>query len=384
MNSTDVSRNLKKLNVAYFGGSVTDGHGSTVRENSWRRLTTKWLENTYGVNVNEVNGAIGGTGTKYGVYRVIEHLKLTSVIPDLVFIEFSVNDYYDGLTENEAAFNMEYIINTVYEYAPKADIVMVFTGEYATMSAADPDSFVTRKAHKAVADAYGIPTVDVATPLWNLMCEENGGVKPTQSTDVWKRYVTDQVHPSDAGYAEYAKTVQAFLKQTFDAKRYVFGNVADAYRRTDTLHDLTALVKPHVATFAGCTFADPDVQVTATVGSPTNPTGCLLTNKAGASFSFDFTGTDLKLWIYGHSGDADDSDRLSVEIDGVTVKGDFGLVMRNANHKILDVTSELMLENTKHTVTVKLNANSAGIANLDLRYVMISGDAERRGISNVK
>lgn len=379
-----IPRGIKKLNVAYFGGSITDGYGSTTRENSWRRLTTKWLENTYEVEVSEVNGAIGGTGTKYGAYRAVEHLQLASVIPDLVFIEFSINDYYDGLNENEAAFNMEYIINTIYDYAPKADIVMVFTGEYATMSATDPDSFVTRKAHKAVADAYHIPTIDVATPLWNLMCEENGGVKPTQSTKVWKKYVTDQVHPSDAGYAEYAKTVQAFLKQTFDAKCYVLENAVDAYRRMNTLQKLTTFVKPHVETFVGCTFADSGIEVTTAAGSPANPTGRLLTSKAGASFSFDFIGTDLKLWVYGHSGDASDPDYLSVMIDSVVVEGDFGLVMRNPNHRIFDITSGRKLENTKHTVTVLLHANSAGAASLDLRYVMISGDAERSGISNVK
>ncbi|MBR5528641.1 MAG: hypothetical protein IKV97_06510, partial [Clostridia bacterium] len=61
----------KELTVAYFGGSVTVGHGATDREKySWRALTTKWLkENFPKANVTEVNAAIGATGSHLGAFR---------------------------------------------------------------------------------------------------------------------------------------------------------------------------------------------------------------------------------------------------------------------------------------------------------------------------
>ncbi len=377
MNNTYLALTHKKLNVAYFGGSVTDGHGATARANSWRALTTRWLQDTYDAQVTEVNGAIGGTGTKYGVYRAVEHLQLRTVTPDLVFVEFAVNDYYDGLTAQQAGFNMEHILNTIYDYAPKADIVMVLTGNYATMSG--NNDFVTRTAHKAVAKAYRIPTIDVATPLWHRMCEENGGTAPSQGSDVWKKYVTDEVHPADAGYAEYAATVQAFLKDTLDAGRCIPTEAVDAYRPADTLQDIRTLLSPRVDTFAGCTFEDADITLKTSGGSITDPVGGLITSKANTTFAFDFQGTGLSLWLSG-TGAQPSSGSLEITIDTVKIKD---VAFTNiTNHTLIPIKSGLT--QGTHTVTVKLKADANGTANLDLRYVLTDGNAQRSGIFNVK
>ena len=405
------------LNVAYFGGSVTVGTGSTANttgvgdwfSNSWRALTTDWLEEEYGVDVNPVNGAIGGTGTKYGAYRAVDHLKLASVTPDLVFIDFAVNDLYDGLNTPEtvsvASRNMETIINTIYEYAPQADIVMVLTGNYNTMSG--KVEFLTREAHKKVAEAYNIPVIDVATPLWDLMCEENGGA-PSQGSTVWKKYVSDEVHPTDAGYAEYAKTIQAFLKEIFDKKGdNVPESVLNSYKPAETLN--TLLVNPRLDNFDGCTFeADSDATYTVkSSGNNENPKGALTVAIAGdpaaqtkgeSTFTFKFKGTGLSLWLYTHTaasvgttvdtGENDekfvvDSDYITVKVDGVAASGDILLTSTGyANHKVVQIKEGMADE--EHTVTITVHANGQNKANLDLRYVLIDGDAERRGISNVK
>ena len=301
-----------------------------------------------------------------------------------MFLEFAVNDYYDHLTEEQAAFNIEHIINTVYDYAPKADIVMVFTGNYYTMSGSD--SFITRAAHKAVANAYHIPTIDVATPLWNLMCEENGskpkfyGRGSSLNSSVWDNYVSDEVHPTKAGYAEYAKTVQAFLKDTFEIKEgFIPEAPVGAYRPANTLQDITTLVAPHVATFADCMFDDADIAIKTSNNSLTDPIGRLTTSNSNASFSFDFNGTGLSFWLCGTT-DQPSNGIFEVTIDGKAVPD---VAFANVkNHKIIPIISGL--SKGTHTVTVKLKADANGIANLDLRYVMIDGDAARGGISNVK
>ncbi len=367
------------LNVAYFGGSVTDGHGSTTRENSWRRLTSKWLESTYGVTVNEVNGAIGGTGTKYGVYRAVQDLKLASVKPDLVFVEFSVNDKYDGFNTEAASAtagrNMETIINTVYTYAPQADIVMVFTGDYDTMSG--NKTYYTKAAHKAVADAYKIPTIDVATPLWNRMCEEKGS-KPTSSSDEkWLEYVTDIVHPTDKGYAEYAKTVQAFLKATFDAKFFLPEATVDAYKPDTTMH--TLLVNPRVDNLLGETAPDGISIRTTAVSGYAVPAGSFAFTKLNAKVTFTFTGTDLQLWLKNDSTGSAQSGTLKVTVDGV----EQAVALQAGNHALKTIASGLA--DTEHTVTIELSGmTSDSVAGVYIcQFLMAGGTSQTEGVTLV-
>lgn len=58
----------KKLNVVYFGGSVTAGYGSSDKEKySWRALSAKWLcEHFPEADIRDINTAIGESGTFLG------------------------------------------------------------------------------------------------------------------------------------------------------------------------------------------------------------------------------------------------------------------------------------------------------------------------------
>lgn len=62
--------------------------------------TCDWFTRTYPeAEFRFENAAIGGTGSMLGVYR-LEHELLDKSDPDLVFVEFAVNDWswpYDGI-----------------------------------------------------------------------------------------------------------------------------------------------------------------------------------------------------------------------------------------------------------------------------------------------
>ena len=84
----------KKLTVAYFGGSITAGAGASNESKCYRALTTAWLKEKYpDAQITEINAAIGGTGTSLGMFRcdrdVLQHK------PDLIFMEFAINDEGD-------------------------------------------------------------------------------------------------------------------------------------------------------------------------------------------------------------------------------------------------------------------------------------------------
>src|SRR6202035_2996162 len=107
--------------IGYFGGSITAGAGaSDASKTSWRALTTAWFKAHFpDAAITEVNAAIGGTGSDLGVFRCQDDL--LSKHPDLVFVEFAVND--GGGAELRIKRCMEGIVRQIWKANPNADII---------------------------------------------------------------------------------------------------------------------------------------------------------------------------------------------------------------------------------------------------------------------
>ena len=85
----------KNFTVAYFGGSITEGAGSSSYEKCWAGLTTAWLRERFpDCEIRGIQAAIGGTGSTLGLFRCDENV--TAYKPDLVFYEFACNDSGDA------------------------------------------------------------------------------------------------------------------------------------------------------------------------------------------------------------------------------------------------------------------------------------------------
>ncbi len=348
----------KKLNIAYFGGSVTAGFGSTdASKYSWRAITTNWIKTKFkDASVNETNAAIGGTGTKYGIYRVVSDLKLSNNAqkPDLVFIEFAINDVYDNIDIQTAKSNMEYIIRTIYDYVPDADIFMIFTTDQAQMN----KEFSMLQAHKSVAESYRIPYLAVGARLWKDMMNECNGSYPTST--VYGRYFVDTVHPSNNGYAKYASYVTEYLDEAF-CKRTAPNGCVNSYKPSSPINTLP--VSPYAANLKGKGTVS---------GINVDSNGFITSSTAGADFTFTFSGTDLKMWYWANPIGGS----LSVSIDGGADKT-YELYAQDANHKIHTLATGL--ENKSHTVRITLN-NSVRGNSMDIRYFLISGSSNTSGI----
>ncbi|MFW6371487.1 MAG: hypothetical protein ACOC10_09830, partial [Bacteroidota bacterium] len=93
-------KNGENVTVVYFGGSITNADG-------WRPQTANWMRSYFNnSNINDINSSISGTNSEFGAYRtgrdVLPHN------PDLVLIEFAVNDI--GRDSIEILKSMEGII----------------------------------------------------------------------------------------------------------------------------------------------------------------------------------------------------------------------------------------------------------------------------------
>ena len=192
------------LTVAYFGGSITQGAGASDYKNCWRSLTTEWLAANYPDSaVIEIDASIGGTGSQLGAFR--EYDDVLKYSPDLVFIEFAVNDSGDtGVLVYE-----ETLVRKIIENDPETDVALVLT---TTERVCDrikngdaPESF---ENYKKLAGYYGLPLVDIGAEISRRV--ENG-------EGDFLTYTKDRVHPNDRGYSLCFGAIESFLKENLRA-----------------------------------------------------------------------------------------------------------------------------------------------------------------------
>lgn len=193
----------KTLNVVYFGGSVTAGYGSSnSNAYSWRALIGKWISTEFpNAKINNINRALGESGTYLGANRV--QMDIISAQPDLLFIEYSINDYYYKSTYEKASSQYETIIREVKNALPETDIVTILVTDQNCLETNQQGKLhIQAQAHEDIAEAYNIPTIHAGRYL---------AAVAKYSISEWSNYAIDIVHPNDAGYEIYYQVIREFM-----------------------------------------------------------------------------------------------------------------------------------------------------------------------------
>ena len=203
-NTLDKLTKKKPLTIGYIGGSITKGGGASDNElYSWRALTTRWFRETYPDSpIQEINAALSGTGSDLGAFRCA--VELLPYYPDLVFVEFAVND--GGLPQDRSLRGIEGIVRQIHSQNSRTDIVFIYTTakDHAAISYDQDTLYHTIVNHEKIAKHYGIPSVNVGKALWQEIKQGKGS---------WESLTPDNTHPSDAGYGIYARIVREFLEE---------------------------------------------------------------------------------------------------------------------------------------------------------------------------
>jgi len=274
------------VTVAYLGGSITAGAGaSNPEKSSFRALVTEWLRKSYPKSeITELNTSINNTGASgsslYGALRA--RRDVIAYKPDLVFIEFAVND----TNEDEAATKkaIEGLLRQLLVVAQPPEVVML----YATNSKRG----VRAEWHDAIAAHYQVPSINLQNRVWAMIDE--GKVKSaefwpagTRSKVSWK----DSLNPSDLGHKLYADLIISFLaEQEKLASTPIMRNLPPPLVSDEMNYgEFKAIVeikpergsaKEHNASWRS---------------EPTNertlPSGLLVSDKAGAQIEYYFEGT---------------------------------------------------------------------------------------------
>lgn len=197
----------KRVRIAYLGGSITAQPG-------WRPKTLNWFRKQYPqATIDEINAAIGGTGSELGVFRL--HHDVLRFKPDLLFVEFAVND--GGTSPERIHRSMEGIVRQTWKAVPTTDICYVYTLTMGMLKDLQSGRYPrAASAMEAVADHYGIPSIHLGVEVARLEREGKLVFKaPKPATPEQKAVLAgkvvfspDGVHPyPDTGHEIYLKVI---------------------------------------------------------------------------------------------------------------------------------------------------------------------------------
>jgi lysophospholipase L1-like esterase len=291
--------------IAYFGGSITAAPGYRVK-------TLKWFQDTFPqAKVTEVHAAIGGTGSDLGAFRC--GADVVAKNPDLVFVEFSIND---GSPSNEfRKATMEGIVRQLWSAPSQPEIVFLYT--------TSRDLNHPRVSHPAVAKFYGIPDIDLQPSFIDAL-KRTDLPKPTEAQLAdpkldWSKpgqiFISDTVHPNDLGHTIYAETIEAWLKTQIEAKPSPLPQlgaplVSDEFAQV-------AMVAPTKATLTGEWETLAADEKSGKIGRYKE--GAINSRQGGDALEFEFEGTALGVY---QSVQADGGKYEWTIDDGVNLPGD--------------------------------------------------------------
>lgn len=203
-NPARIAKVIKKLEageevtVAFLGGSITQGTGAD-NENCYAALTAKWLQEQFPeAKVNYVNAGIGATGSYIGVHRC--DAQVLSSDPDLVFIDFSVNDESQNNAINKLTY--EGLIRKIWQHSTNPGIICVaMTQDNGTS---------VQECHGEVAEKYSVPLISYHDAMLDFLS--------TNSSDIqWANISDDNIHPNMAGHAVLSAMLTTYLQAVIDS-----------------------------------------------------------------------------------------------------------------------------------------------------------------------
>lgn len=190
------AKNGEEITVAYIGGSITEGLTAGA-EKCWAKLSYDWLcEQIPDGKINYVNAGMSGTPSTLGVIRVERDVIKPYGNPDIVFIEFAVND--GGSSLDKDAY--ESLVRRMLSLDRNTAVVLLFT--------VLKNGYTCETTHmKAIGEHYDLPMISVNTALTP---EFSAGRM------AWEKYSDDESHPNEWGHELVKDFVANFYTKVLD------------------------------------------------------------------------------------------------------------------------------------------------------------------------
>lgn len=166
------------LTVGFIGGSITQGCHSSKPEYAYAYRVYEWLQHKFpDADFTYINAGIGGTTSHLGAARVQEDL--LAYKPDLVFLDFTVNDeatdFFGGTYEG--------VVRQILLSEKEPALVPVYHIYYQNGMNAE-------RVHAKICRHYRLPVISMR-PLYQSLLD--GELELEEIT-------TDGLHPNDNGH----------------------------------------------------------------------------------------------------------------------------------------------------------------------------------------
>ncbi len=183
----------EKLTVATIGGSITEGAGAATYRECYAYQLYEGFRQKYGVdggeNIAFVNAGVGGTPSTFGYMRydseVVQRVKDDDGLPDLVVIEFAVND--GGEPTNHRCY--ESMVRDILSQPNQPVVILLF--------AVFDSGYNLQREIRKIGDAYDLMMVSILDGAFPYV------------GDKWTReaFFFDQYHPTSLGHRVMADCV---------------------------------------------------------------------------------------------------------------------------------------------------------------------------------
>ncbi|ABX42626.1 SGNH/GDSL hydrolase family protein [Lachnoclostridium phytofermentans] len=190
-NVMERARKKEPLTIGFIGGSITQGSLSSAPFTCYAYRVFDWWK-TYFQNENliYVNAGIGATTSQFGVARVKSDL--LSKAPDVIFVEFSVNDEDNDLFME----TYEGLIRTILSAKNSPALFLVHNVQYDTGNNAE-------RVHSKVGYHYQVPMVCMKDSIFEEL---------QRGTLVIEEITPDNLHPNDSGHELVAYVITKALE----------------------------------------------------------------------------------------------------------------------------------------------------------------------------
>ena len=194
------AREGKNVTLAYIGGSITQGAGATpVNTECYDYKSYQLFQKTFAQkeNVKFIKAGVGGTPSELGMIRFDRDVLRQGERPDIVVIEFAVNDEGDE-TQGDC---YESLVRKVLKLSWKPAVILLFS--------VFADDWNLQERLKAVGQQYDLPMVsirDAVTPQFTLA---NGRGRVLTKN----QFFYDMFHPNNMGHTIMAQCLHKLFLQ---------------------------------------------------------------------------------------------------------------------------------------------------------------------------
>ncbi|HEX3077312.1 MAG TPA: SGNH/GDSL hydrolase family protein [Lachnospiraceae bacterium] len=183
------------ITIGFLGGSITMGSLSSTPQTCYAYRVFEWWTKTFQhSNMAYVNAGIGATTSQFGLARVGEDLLRYK--PDMVFVEYSVNDKDNELFQE----TFEGLVRKILESEGNPGVFMFNNVEYDTGHNA-------QRVHNEVGKFYQLPIVSMKESIYKEVVDGNielGSITP------------DNLHPNDEGHSLVSGVIINLLKKIYE------------------------------------------------------------------------------------------------------------------------------------------------------------------------